>query len=53
MLLKFSLLLFAIWLGGAVFLKSSFIHLLLLIAIALATVHLARRHRCGEPLFKL
>ena len=53
MLLKFSLLLSAVWLCGVLILKSSFIHLLLLVAIALAAIHFARRHRCGEPLLKL
>ncbi len=50
MLLKIALALFAAWFVGLLLTNGGFIHLLLLVAIAVAGVHFARRHRCGEPL---
>lgn len=50
MLLKLAIGLFILWLAGMLLLKGSFIHMVLLISIAIAAVHFMRRHRCGEPL---
>lgn len=50
MLLKLAIGLFVLWLAGVLLLKGSFIHVVLLTSIAIAAVHFARRHRCGEPM---
>ena len=50
MLLKIAIFLFVVWFAGALLLKGSFIHVVLLTATAIAVVHFMRRHRCGEPL---
>lgn len=53
MLLVTASVLFIIWILGLMLTKGSFIHLVLLNAIAVAAIHFAARHRCGQPLFKI
>jgi hypothetical protein len=53
MLLVTAAALFIVWLLGLLLTKGSFIHLVLLNSIALAAIHFAARHRCGQSLFKI
>ena len=53
MLLIISVILFILWIVGVVFTNAGYIHTLLLNAVAIFTVHLARCRRCDEPVFKI